>query len=319
MEHGRAPLSDLSLLRLRIFAAIVEQGSYSAAAASQALSQPTVSFHARALERAFGTQLLVYRGRRVHPTAAGQALYRLAQRTVYDAEELSAHIADLRAGRAGRVRLGASVAFEQAFFFDDVVAPFHRAHPNGELVLRFGHSVRMTEAVRAREVDVAYVMRWHIPSDVHYTRLHGSRLVFFVADHHPLANSRQPSMDDVAAAGLIAAPLDSAERAYYAGVLREAGVLRYRVALEVDGIQARILAAQVGLGVLGTFWPPYVREVALPRLRALPLTPALAGPEFGLVSGDAEPSTPLVAAFTDWLCQVASDRGAERPSGWVGP
>lgn len=304
----RAPLSTLSLLRLRIFAAIVEQGSYSAAAASQALSQPTVSFHARALERAFGTRLLVYRGRRVQPTAAGQALYELAKRTLQDAEELSAHLAGLRAGRAGRVRLGASIAFEQAFFFDTVIAPFHRAHPDAELVLRFGHSVRMTEAVRAREMDLAYVMRWHIPTDVHYTRLHGSRLVFFVADHHPLASSRQPSMEEVAA-GLIAAPLDSAERAYYAGVLREAGVHRYRVALEVDGIQARILAAQVGLGVLVTFWPPYVREAALPRLRALPLTPALAGPEFGLVRGDTEPSTPLVAAFIDWLCQVAGDGG----------
>ena len=306
VDPGRAPLSDLTLLRLRIFAAIAEQGSYSAAAASQSLSQPTVSFHVRALERAFGTRLLVYRGRRVHLTEAGQALYRLAQRTVRDAEELSAYIADLRAGRAGRVRLGASIAFEQAFFFQDVVAPFQRAHPDGELVLRFGHSVRMTEAVRAREVDLAYVMRWHVPTDVRYTRLHESRFVFFVADHHPLAGIRRPSIEDIAGAGLIAAPLDSAERTYYGAVLREAGVLRYRVALEVDGIQARVLAAQVGLGVLGTFWPPYVREVALPGLRPVPLAQTLAGPEFGLVSEAGEPSAPLVAAFAEWLCQVAS-------------
>jgi DNA-binding transcriptional LysR family regulator len=308
MDHPRAPLSDLTLVRLRIFAAIVEQGSYSAAAASQALSQPTVSFHVRALERAFGTRLLVYRGRQVRLTTAGQALYRLAQRTLRDAEELSAHIADLRAGRAGRVRLGASIAFEQAFFFQVVVAPFLKAHPAGELVLQFGHSVRMTEAVRAREVDLAYVMRWHVPTDVRYTPLHASRLVFFVADHHPLANTRRPSLDDLAAAGLIAAPLDSAERAYYGAVLREAGVLRYRVALEVDGIQARILAAQEGLGVLGTFWPPYVCEAALPGLRPLPLANVLAGPEFGLIGDEGEPQEPLVAALAEWLCEVASGR-----------
>jgi DNA-binding transcriptional LysR family regulator len=149
-------------------------------------------------------------------------------------------------------------------------------------------------------------MRWHIPTDVRYARLHNSRLVFFVAKHHPLANNRRPSLEEVAAAGLIAAPLDSAERAYYGAVLREAGVLRYRVALEVDGIQARILAAQEGLGVLGTFWPPYVGEAALPGLHALPLAHGLGGPEFGLVSDEGDPQEPLVAAFAAWLGEVAS-------------
>ena len=306
MADERAPLPELSLLRLRIFAAIVEQGGYSAAASSLSVSQPTVSFHARALERAFGTPLLVYRGRRVHLTAAGEALYSLARRTLRDAEGLAEHIADLRAGRAGRVRLGASIAFEQAFFFDEVVAPFQRAQPAVELSLRFGHSVRMAEAVRAREVDLAYVMRWHVPADVRFEPLHGSRVVFFVAEQHPLTEAPACSVADVGRAGLIAAPLDSAEWQYYGAALREAGLRRFRVALEVDGIQARILAAQAGLGVLGTFWPPYARHVALPRLRPLCLPTAHAGPEFGLISRDEEPAAPVVTAFADWLRQVAS-------------
>src|SRR3954447_13836024 len=102
MSEERAPLPDLSLTRLRIFAAVVEQGGYSAAASSLAISQPTVSFHLRALERACGMPLVAYRGRRVHLTAAGQALYGLARRTLRDAETLAAQLADLRAGRAGR-------------------------------------------------------------------------------------------------------------------------------------------------------------------------------------------------------------------------
>ncbi len=306
MADERAPLPELSLTRLRIFAAIVEQGGYSAAASSLALSQPTVSFHARALERAFGTRLLVYRDRRVQLTAAGQALYGLARRTLRDAEALVAQIADLGAGRAGRVRLGASIAFEQAFFFETIVAPFQRAHPDVELSLRFGHSVHMAEAVRARDVDLAYVARWHVPGDVCYEPLHASRVVFFVAAGHPLAMASAVSFADVARAGLIAAPLDSVEWQYYGAVLREAGLRQYRVALEVDGIQARILAAQAGLGVLGTFWPPYVREPALPGLRALLLPASPAGPDYGLLRRDEEAAAPVVAVFSDWLRHVAT-------------
>jgi DNA-binding transcriptional LysR family regulator len=310
----RPPLADLSLLRLRLFVAIADQGSYSAAARSLALSQPTVSFHVRALERIFGTRLLVYRGRRVHLTAAGQALYGLARRTLQDAERLAEQISDLRAGRAGRVRLAASIAFEQAFFFEEVIAPFRRAHPAVELSLRFGHSVRMAEAVRAREADLAYVMRWHVPADVRYTPLHGSEVVFFVAEQHPLASVPQPALEDLERAGLIAAPLDSIEWQYYSAALRATGVRHIRVALEVDGIQARVLAAQAGLGVLATFWPPYARQVALPRLRPLRLATAPSGPEFGLVQPDEEPTAPVVTALAAWLCQVAR-AGAPGTSG----
>jgi DNA-binding transcriptional LysR family regulator len=306
MADERAPLPELSLTRLRIFAAIVEQGGYSAAASSLALSQPTVSFHARALERAFGTPLLSYRDRRVQLTPAGQAVYGLAQRTLCDAEHLVEQIADLGAGRAGRVRLGVSIAFEQAFFFESVVAPFQRAHPTVELSLRFGHSVHMAEAVRAREVDLAYVARWHVPSDVRYEPLHASRVVFFVAAAHPLANAPAVTLDDVASVGLIAAPLDSVEWQYYGAVLREAGLRHYRVALEVDGIQARILAAQAGLGVLGTFWPPYVPAPTLPRLQPLRLPATPAGPDYGLLSRDEAAALPVVAAFAAWLRDVAS-------------
>ncbi len=297
--------AGLSLLRLRVFVAVAEQGGYSAAARSLALSQPTVSFHVQALERAFGTSLLAYRGRRVHLTAAGEALYTLARRTLRDTEALTTQMASLRAGHAGRVRLGASIAFEQAFFFRTVVVPFARAHPGIELSLRFGTSRQMVEAVRTGEADLAYVMHCHMPADVRYVTLHASRIAFFVAEDHPLAAQPHPRADTVGAAGLITAPLDSAEWEYYGHALRAVGLHRYRVALEVSGIQARVLAAQAGLGVLVVFWPPYAREATLPGLRAVPVAGEPAGaPEFGLIERASEPAMRSVTSLAAWLRQV---------------
>jgi DNA-binding transcriptional LysR family regulator len=301
----QALVNELSPPRLRIFAAIVEQGGYSAAANCLGVSQSTVSFHVRELERAVGTPLLVYRARRVHLTAAGEAVYGLARRALRDAGELANHIADLRAGRAGRVRLGAGIAFEQAFFFKEVVAPFQRAHPTVELSLHFARRTRIIEAVQAREVDLAYMVPWQLPANLRYESLHGSQVVFFVAEDHLLAGNPCPSIEDVARAGLITPTLDSTEWEYYGMVLRQAGLRDYRVALEVDGTHGRILAAQAGLGVLGLFWPSYARHVGLPRLRPVSLPSAPIGPEFGLISRDEEPSAAVVTAFADWLRQVA--------------
>lgn len=322
-SHASAP--DLSLMRLRVFAAVAEQGGYSAAARSLGLSQPTVSFHVQALEQAFGTTLLVYRERRAHLTPAGEGLYALARRTLRDVAELSAQIAGLAAGQAGRVRLAVSIAFEQAFFFREVVAPFTRAHPGIELCLRFGTSRQMVEAVRAREADVAYVMHCHMPSDVRYQPLHGSRAVFFAARTHPLAAQRDPATarpDPATArpgpataqageADLIAAPLDSAEWEYYGQVIRDAGLRHYRVALEITGIQARVLAAQAGLGVLAVFWPPYAGPVALPGLRPVQLgSDPRTGPEFGLVQRREEPVMRSVVALAAWLRDVTATGAA---------
>ena len=303
--------AGLSLLRLRVFAAVAEHGGYSAAARHLMLSQPTVSFHVQALERAFGTSLLSYQGRRVHLTAAGEALYPSARRMLRDAEALTAQMASLRAGHDGRVRLGASIAFEQAFFFAAAIAPFTRAHPGIELSLRFGTSRQMAEAVRTGGADLAYVMHHRMPAEVRYLPLHASRIALFVAGDHPLTEYSHPSADAVGDAGLITAPLDSAEWEYYGHALRGIGLSRYRVALEVSGIQARILAAQAGLGVLVVFWPPYAREVTLPGLRVIPVAgDPPGGPEFGLVERASEPVMRPAATLAAWLRQVtAGDPG----------
>jgi DNA-binding transcriptional LysR family regulator len=310
---GHSAAQDLSLARLRVFAAVVDQGGYSAAARHLGLSQPTVSFHVQALERAFGAPLLTYQGRRVHPTAAGEVLYRTAVRTLRDAEECAELVAGLRVGRLGRVRVGASIAFEQSFFLTQVVAPFTRAHPDVEVSLRFGTSRQMVEAMRSREVDLAYVTHWHVPVDARYTPLHTSQVLFFVATGHPLAAQAAPTAEMVGAAGLVAAPLDTAEWQFYREALRAAGLRTYRVVLEVSGIQARILAAQAGLGVVAVFWPPFARRPGLRGLTPVRLAggPA-AGPEFGLVERGDGVDVPAVRAFGDWLRQVTAP--ARRPA-----
>ncbi|MFZ5564102.1 MAG: LysR family transcriptional regulator, partial [Thermodesulfobacteriota bacterium] len=68
----------MDLWRLRIFCRVVEQRSFSKAADSVSLSQPTVSSHVKDLEAHFGCRLIDRVGRRIVPTGAGEFLYRRA-------------------------------------------------------------------------------------------------------------------------------------------------------------------------------------------------------------------------------------------------
>jgi DNA-binding transcriptional LysR family regulator len=303
----------LDLFRLLVLVTVVDRNGYSAAAEHLNVSQATVSFHVQTLERVFGVKLLVYERRAIHLTPAGDEVYRAARVMLQESERLAKSIRDIRHGHRGRVAIGASMAFEAAYFVERVVAPFCRAHEGTRLSLRFGHSVAQAEAVRNHELDLAYVIGWQVPSDVRYEPLHQAVFTFLVAPEHPLAREEVVTIEDVAEAGVIAAPLDSVEWSYYARVLRDSGLADVDPVLEVDGVQARVLAAKAGLGVFGTFYAPYAGETAFRPLVPLRLDRPPADVEVGLVSRLDGPASASVEAFAEWLRETAGVGAARGP------
>jgi DNA-binding transcriptional LysR family regulator len=305
--HSGDLYAGLSLQRLQVFVAVADHGGFSAAADYLDLGQPTVSFHIKALERLLGAKLLVYRDRRVHLTTEGQALYGFASETLRETERMAATIRNIRDGQAGQLRIGASMAFELPGFFQQVVAPFQRGHPRLQLSLQFGHSVRLAEAVHDKQLDLAYVVNWRLPAGARYTRLHSADFVLMVAPNHALARQKHVSCDDVFEAGLIAAPMFSQEWPHYEQLLHASGLRRYRVGLEIDGVQARLTATQAGLGVMGVFVPRYAAQHLNTLLSPLRLERSSPQVEFGLVVPPEHAQTPAAQQLAAWLTSVSCD------------
>ena len=303
---------NLDLFRLLVFVTVVDRNGYSTAARRLNLTQPTVSHHIRELERTCGTDLLHYRDRAVHLTAAGQEVYRAAVGMLAAQDNLRASLAAMREGRTGRVRLGASYAFEQRSFLTQVIAPFCRSHHGTLLSLRFGHSRREAMAVLDRELDLAFVIRWHLPDEARLEVLDQVQLAFLTASDHPLAAQESVAVDDIAAAGLIAVPLTSAESGFFREMLREVGISAERAAVEIEGQQARFMAASAGLGVLATFVPDSVRGSVFESLVRLPVPGPLPRVDVGLVRRPGEPLSDTSAALADWLRRRCRAGGARR-------
>jgi DNA-binding transcriptional LysR family regulator len=296
---------NLDLYRLSVFVTVVERNGYSAAARRLNLSQSTVSHHVSELERACGAELLRYHERAVHLTAAGQEVYLTAIAMLTEQSRLQDSLADLRQGRQGRVRLGVSMAFEQRWFFDEVVAPFSRSHRGTLLAVRFGHSAREAQAVLERELDLAYVMRWHLPAEARFEPLQEVELTFLAARSHPLAGQESVTGDEIAEAGLITAPLTGDEENFYRTALHEFGMTRLRSVLEVGGMQTRFLAAAAGLGVIATFLPtrPGMVDADLVAL-AVVGTPIRV--QVGLVRRSDDPPASGTDDLATWLRRIAA-------------
>jgi DNA-binding transcriptional LysR family regulator len=292
---------SLDLFRLLIFVAVVDRNGYSAAARHLNLAQPTVSHHISELEKALDTTLLHYEQRAVHLTAAGHEVYRVALIMLREQERLGESLKDIKRGRRGRVRLGTSIAFEQKYFMERVIAPFCGSHKGILLSLRFGHSRREAQAVADRELDLAYVISWHLPNGVHFEPLHKATLTFLVSPGHPLAQEEHVTVDLIGAAGLITAPLTSVESGYYHQVLREFGLTGDHSVLEIDGLQSRVLAAEAELGVVATFIPEYGRDCLPGSLVSLPVAGTATEVEVGLVQRQGEPQSSSTTTLADWL------------------
>lgn len=296
---------NLDLYRLSVFVTVVERNGYSAAARRLNLSQSTVSHHVSELERACGAELLRYHERAVHLTPAGQEVYLAALVMLREQNRLQDSLGDLRQGRQGRVRLGVSMAFEQRWFFDEVVAPFCRSHGGTLLSVRFGHSAREAQAVLDRELDLAYVMRWHLPGEARFEPLQEVELTFLAARSHRLAGQESVTVDEITEAGLITAPLTGDEENFYRAVLREFGVTEGRSVLEVGGLQTRFLAAAAGLGVIATFLPRHAGGVG-DDLVALAVVGTPIRVEVGLVRRSDDPRSSGTDDLTAWLRTTAA-------------
>jgi DNA-binding transcriptional LysR family regulator len=116
--------------------AVVDEGTFTAAAASIPVSQPALSQAIASLERELGTALFHRLGRRVTLTSAGEAFVEPARRMLRDADQARAAVADVRELSVGRLDVVAlsTLVVEPLV---ELIGRFRQAHP--------GVVVRITE------------------------------------------------------------------------------------------------------------------------------------------------------------------------------
>lgn len=88
----------MTLQQLRYFLTAAEKGSFSAAAESLLMAQPSLSDQIRRLEAELGVSLFTRAGRRLVLTEAGRMLRPHAERTLAAAEGAAESVEEVRPG-----------------------------------------------------------------------------------------------------------------------------------------------------------------------------------------------------------------------------
>ncbi|MFF1681835.1 LysR family transcriptional regulator [Streptomyces sp. NPDC058256] len=145
--------TDVSLTALRVFRAVAEQGTFTAAAATLGYTQSAVSRQIAAIERAADAELVERRRDGVRLTAAGRIVMRRATVVLDEIDATARELSGLP-GQAGTVRLGWFPS-AGAVLLPRALAALHHSDPDLHVVGREGSTPALVRALRAGSLDLA--------------------------------------------------------------------------------------------------------------------------------------------------------------------
>lgn len=223
-----------SLLRIRIFLAVYEEGSFTAAAAREHATQSGVTQHVQKLEEFLGVQLFVRRSGATRPTSAADAYYRACVEVLRVHSQSREAVRPFARGLAGVVQVGLTPTLTRCVLAPTLSA-FLADHPNVIVRVTDAYSDVVIAKVLSGDLDFAVVPGG--PTEVALRRRHFAAtpelLVSGVRAGNDLIDGAPVRLADLGPLKLVVPSRAQARRATLDAYLAESGAIVERL-LEID-------------------------------------------------------------------------------------
>src|SRR5687768_10105409 len=233
--------------QLRAFHLVADAGSFSLAARTAGLSQPTLSAQVRALEASYAVDLFDRRGRGVRMTPTGQSLFALTTRLIAAEEEARALLTGGRALTRGDLRVSA----DSAYHVMPIHAELKRLHAGLTFTLKIDNSAAVLDHLTEHGADIAVMAKMTSDPRIHSMKLREDRLIVFVPQGHAWARRRQIRISELAGRDIVVRERGSITREVFEERLAQASVVSGSL-IEVqtrEGVREAV-AAGFGVGVV---------------------------------------------------------------------
>ncbi|GAA3084880.1 LysR substrate-binding domain-containing protein [Streptomyces rectiviolaceus] len=243
----------MELRQLEYLVAVVEEASFTRAAARLHVTQPGVSSQIRQLERELGQRLLDRSGRTVRPTEVGATVLEYARSALSSVAGARLAVDEYAGLLRGHVAVG-TVTLASTLDLPGLLASFHRRHPAVEISLRESSSDELAEALTASRLDAAVLApAYTSPPGVELQAIADEPLVAAVSRDDPLAVAGRDrlALSELADRALITFTHSTGTRGDIDAACVAAG-FRPRIAFEASdpGVLARLAAHGMGVAIL---------------------------------------------------------------------
>lgn len=260
----------MKVVQLEYFCAVSRYHSITQAAQKLYVTQPAISNAIRELEKEFSINLFARSKNHLTLTDEGEIFYQKASALLASIDETTRQLYDL--GRQiPTVRIGIPPLLS-TIFFPNMLQGFYAQHPGIPVELLEYASIRAADLVQEDVLDVALVnMHFYDIDKVNSYKILTERLVFAVAENHPLAGEKEISMEMLQDEPVILYNTDSVQNATLNKLFEHAGVTP-KVIMRASQLYTinRFLAAGMG----GAFLYESLLE-NMPGMKGILITPVV--------------------------------------------
>ena len=235
--------------QLRLFLALADLGSVSAAARATHVTQPTASMQLRELADAVGLPLHEVIGKKVYLTAAGEALASTARAMVGEWSLFEQQVAAMKGLHQGRLRV--AVVSTAKYFVPRWLGAFCTAYPEVEIALEILNRDGVVQRLRRNQDDISIMSIPPKDLDIEQREFLPNPLVVVAPSGHPLAGRRAIPLAELAGERFILREPGSGTRmAAEAHFRAHAYTPQVRLALGSNEAIKQAVAGGMGLSVL---------------------------------------------------------------------
>jgi DNA-binding transcriptional LysR family regulator len=298
-----------NLKRIAYFAAVVETGSFTAAAERLGITKAVVSQQVARLEEEFRTALLFRTTRKVRPTEAGEAFYRRCALILRETEDAFGELAEVTGEPSGLLRLTAPLDYGIGVVVP-AIADFMQRYPQCKVDAVLSDQ---TLDMMARNIELAVRVGWITDSHLQARRIGTFRQLLVAPPQMRARVERMQAPEDIGQLPFVAnTVLREPLRWHFSLNEIERREVNLQASLSLDATlpvrEAVLLGA--GLSVL----PDYAIADDLAAGRLIHALPQWSLPSGGIhvVFPTARFRPPKVRAFVDLLAQRAGRQSSSQ-------
>jgi DNA-binding transcriptional LysR family regulator len=239
----------MDINQLKTFLEVARRSSFSRAAETLHVTQPSISAQIRSLETFLGHRLLERGGGKVTLTAAGRVFEPFAEDCLSRLNHMTLALADLERSPRGALSVSANdstALYVLPLFF----SKFHKQFPRVALSIIRAERIKSLKLVLDREVDFGVVSLPLKDPRLHVEVIHKDDFLLVVPAGHPLAKLERVTLHNIAQHRLLL-PKQGRRREQLDECFAQANLMP-RVAMELDSneLLKRLILNEIGIGFL---------------------------------------------------------------------
>jgi DNA-binding transcriptional LysR family regulator len=292
--------------QLKVFLALAEHGSITAAARACHITQPTVSMQMKELGETVGLPLYEQIGKRLYLTAAGEALVATASAMEGEWEQFEQRVEAMKGHTKGKLRV--AVASTAEYFVPRLLGSFCARYPEVDIALEILNRNGIVNRLRSNADDLYIMSMPPEELDLVKSAFVSNPLVVVAPAEHRLAKRRKLALADLTQESFVLREAGSGTR--LAGDAHFATLgFKPKIRLELGSNEAIKQAVAGGLGLSVLSAHTLETEIADGSLVVLNVAGFPVLSNWWALYPEGKHLSPIASVFLEHLTETASHIG----------